>query len=65
MHVEGCKIALEGAKRVDPDELSEKMRGHLERISYVKRRAILGELENISLEDEFEGVSWSRHRRLC
>lgn len=56
LDVKEGKIVLEPAKPVKLDELDTKMREHLERISYVKRRPALGELENISLEEEFDDV---------
>jgi len=55
--VEGGRIILEPVRKVDLNELRQKMREHLARISYVNRKPVLGELAGIMLEEEFEDVS--------
>jgi len=44
-------------RKVDLNELRQKMREHLARISYVNRKPVLGELAGALLEEEFEDVS--------
>ncbi len=51
--VVGDKIVLEPERRVNIREVVKKLEEHERKISYAKR-ASLGELENISLEEEFE-----------
>ena len=47
------KIVLEPERRVDVNELRRAMEEHRRRVSYA-RQAKLGELANVSLEEEFE-----------
>ncbi|MGC9105422.1 MAG: AbrB/MazE/SpoVT family DNA-binding domain-containing protein [Thermoprotei archaeon] len=51
--VVGRKIVLEPERRVDVREVARKLDEHGKRVSYAKR-ASLGELEAVSLEEEFE-----------
>ena len=51
--VVGDKIVLEPERRVNIREVVKKLEEHERKISYAKR-ASLGELESISLEEEFE-----------
>ena len=51
--VVGDKIVLEPERKVNIREVVKKLEEHERKISYVKR-ASLGELENISLEEELE-----------
>ncbi len=55
--VEGGRIFLQPVRKVDLNELRQKMREHLAKISYVNKRPKLGELADILLEEEFGDVS--------
>ena len=52
--VNGDKIILEPERKVNIQEIARKLEEHEKKISYAKK-ASLGELEGISLEEEFEG----------
>ncbi|WP_206346102.1 AbrB/MazE/SpoVT family DNA-binding domain-containing protein [Sulfolobus sp. S-194] len=54
LSVSGNKIILEPEKKVDVNIILKKFEAHEKRISYAKKPK-LGELEGISLEEEFEG----------
>lgn len=51
--VVGDKIILEPERKVNIEEIVKKLEEHEREISYAKK-ASLGELENINLEEEFE-----------
>ena len=53
LRVADGKIILEPERKVDLESLRKHLEGHKEKISYAKK-AKLGELANISLEEEFE-----------
>ncbi|BCU68800.1 AbrB/MazE/SpoVT family DNA-binding domain-containing protein [Stygiolobus caldivivus] len=53
LRVTDGKIILEPERKVDLESLRKYMEGHKKKISYAKE-AKLGELANISLEEEFE-----------